>query len=60
MAKTTKELIDLLKFTVNEKAKTATTLKNTTAFSEFHRGQYMAFNEIYSMLLSIERTELDE
>ena len=62
MTKEERKLIDLLKFHVNEKANNATTKKirccdeNKTNRANFYQGQYMAFNEIYSMLLNLEKT----
>lgn len=54
-----KKLIDLIMFHVNEKANTASgqmrkDYKEDT--KNFHRGQYMAFNEVYSMLTNIKKT----
>lgn len=56
--KTSKELLELLKHTVNEKANEATKIKQTQptpALKYFWQGQYMAFNEMYSLLCSLEK-----
>ena len=54
-----KKLIELLKFHANDKANRSLKLKDSSEGkqeSEFYHGQYLAFNEIYSMLINIERT----
>ena len=54
--KTTKELLELLLFAANEKANEATKLKNaqkSIAEKAFWQGQYMAFNEFYSLLSNL-------
>jgi len=54
-----KKLIELLKFHTNDKAKEALLLKDSSVGKQsdrFYHGQYCAFNEIYSMLINIERT----
>ena len=50
--------LDALKFAVNEKANQASTLMTTYAGNDkdkvnFYRGQYQAYNEIYSILSNI-------
>jgi 1,2-phenylacetyl-CoA epoxidase catalytic subunit len=51
-----KELIELFMFTVNEKVNSANMIINNystekyNVSEEFYRGQWMAFNEVYSML----------
>ncbi len=47
--------MDAILFAVNEKAEEASQLMNLYkggdhAIYEFYRGQYMAFNEVYSLL----------
>lgn len=54
-----KKIIDLIEFYVNDKAKTASTMMNSKKQKHeirFYHGQYMAFNEIYSMIQNIKRT----
>lgn len=57
-----KKLLELLEFSVNEKANEATAQKRIcaderkTLRANFWQGQYMAFNEIYSMIQNIKRT----
>jgi len=51
-----KKIIDLLEFYVNDKAKTASTMMNSKSIKheiKFYHGQYMAFNEIYSMIQNL-------
>ena len=54
--KTTKEVIECLKFHVNKKANEATKMRykanesGDKIIESFQQGQYMAFNEVYSML----------
>lgn len=61
MSEETKKLITLLKFTINEKANNATAQKqisideNKSNRANYFQGQYMAFNEVYSLLINIER-----
>lgn len=55
--RTTKELLELLKQTANEKANEATKMKakeTTKEMQNFWQGQYMAFNEMYSLLCNLE------
>jgi hypothetical protein len=55
--KTAKELLELLKQTVNEKANGATKLMYQQTKKDkmsFWHGQYMAFNEMYSLLCNLE------
>ncbi len=50
-------LIELLKFHLNDKAMSAIKLmeqKTLLHERKFYHGQYMAFNEIYSMLQNIQ------
>lgn len=58
------KLLELLKFTVNEKANIASSMmdnvESNSTRSHFYHGQYSAFSELYSMLLSIERTTNEE
>jgi len=51
-----KKLLESIKFHINEKANQATSMKNSSKSMEhqiFYHGQYMAFNEVYSMLNNI-------
>lgn len=52
--KSNKELLEQLMFTVNEKAKQATSLKAQhppgNSKSHFYHGQYLAYSEIYTLL----------
>ena len=43
------KLLDVLKFHINNKANIAA--KNID--NDYHKGQYMAFNEIYSLLCNL-------
>lgn len=54
------KLLELLKFTVNQKAVQASGLMNTgfVEIDNFWKGQYMAFNEVYSLLKNITDSEL--
>ena len=56
--KTSKELLDLLLFTANEKANGATKLMYQQTKKDkiaFWHGEYMAFNEMYSLLYNLEK-----
>lgn len=54
--------IELLKFTVNEKANNATRMRHKRNYDEeydnFWKGQYMAFNEVYSLLCNLNKEEI--
>jgi len=53
------DLIELLKFSVNEKADKATRMMLNAPNEDrrsFYHGQYLAFSEVYTMLQAIERT----
>jgi hypothetical protein len=60
MTKEQQQLLELLKFGVNEKAKIASAMmqqqKPNTSKKYFYSGTFQAFSEIYSMLEGIERT----
>lgn len=54
-----RKIIDLIEYYVNEKAKIASKMMNQKSIKHeirFYHGQYMAFNEIYSLLQNIKRT----
>jgi hypothetical protein len=59
MTQEQQKIIDLIEFHVNDKAKTACKMMNQKSIKHeirFYHGQYMAFNEIYSLLQNIKRT----
>jgi hypothetical protein len=55
---TVKEMIEFLKFHANDKANMATKMINQqipdSKKAHFYHGQYMAFNEMYSLLTNSE------
>lgn len=54
-----KKLIELLEFHINDKAVVASKMMHIKKLKHeisFYSGQYMAFNEIYSMLQNLKRT----
>lgn len=54
-----RKIIDLLEFHINEKAKIASKMMNQKSIKHeirFYHGQYMAFNEMYSLLQNLKRT----
>lgn len=52
------KLLELLKFTVNQKAVQASENMWDSQTYEFWKGQYMAFNEVYSLLNNLTDSEL--
>ena len=59
MTKEEKKLIELLEFSVNEKANKATSMMQSAKTSgkvDFYNGQHLAFSEVYTMLQNIKRT----
>lgn len=55
MSKEEIKLLELIKFHVNDKANDATKMMNDSVGDRrhFYHGKYMAFNELYSLLINI-------
>lgn len=57
-----KKLLELLEFSVNEKANNATAQKqqctdeNKSLRANFFQGQFIAFSEVYTMIQNLKRT----
>jgi hypothetical protein len=60
MTKEEKKLLELLEFSVNEKAKMASSMMNAerpdTPKKNYYHGRFAAFSEVYTMIQNIKRT----